>query len=238
MSFSLAHVSWPDLPERPLVLVPLGSTEQHGPHLPFSTDSLVATAVADGISAVLTAQGRAVVVAPTVPYGASGEHQAFPGTSSIGEDALVHLLVELVRSLTTWAGGIVLVNGHGGNITSLARAVPQLIAEDHLVSWVPCTLVDGDAHAGRTETSLMLLLRPELAQLTKSVPGNTTAIIELLPLLRTKGVRELSPTGILGDPTGAHPGEGAWFLEQMIASARLRLESGVVDERGCRVVAG
>src|SRR3712207_8629966 len=72
-----------------LLVVPLGATEQHGPHLPLGTDTVIASALAASLDAV---------VAPALPYGSSGEHAGFPGTLSIGREALVHVLVELVRS--------------------------------------------------------------------------------------------------------------------------------------------
>lgn len=232
----LARDSWPGIPERALVLVPLGSTEQHGPHLPFSTDSLVASAVAAGVASSMSADGRSVVVAPTVPYGASGEHQEFAGTSSIGHEALVLVIIELVRSLSNWAGEILFVNGHGGNISVLATAIPQMIGENHRVSWVPCTVRAGDAHAGRTETSLMLHLHPDLVDLAEAVPGNIEPVAALLPRLRSAGVRAVSSTGVLGDPTGASPDEGARFLAEMVDSARSRFDTGVVDDRGCLIL--
>ena len=74
---------WPDV-GRPIVLVPVGSTEQHGPHLPLDTDTTVAAVVAAELAARLTADGIDAVVAPAIAYGASGEHQGFAGTVSIG----------------------------------------------------------------------------------------------------------------------------------------------------------
>jgi mycofactocin system creatininase family protein len=228
----LAQETWPRIPTRPLVIVPIGSTEQHGPHLPFSTDSLVATAVASGVAARLSAAGRSVVVAPTVPYGASGEHQDFPGTSSIGHDVLAVLVVELIRSLSTWASDVLIVNGHGGNVAALASAVPRMIGEGHRVSWVPCTSVDGDAHAGRTETSLMMHLHPDLVNVSALVPGNAEPIGSLLPRLRSEGVRAVSPTGVLGDPSGASSQEGARVLTEMVSTVWSRFNDGLVDAHG------
>jgi creatinine amidohydrolase/Fe(II)-dependent formamide hydrolase-like protein len=110
MSRRLADAVWPDIPARPLVLVPVGSIEQHGPHLPLDTDAVIAEAVADRAAELI---GGDVQVAPVIAYGSSGEHQMFPGTCSIGADALRSMLVELVRSLRTWAGRVVFVNAHG-----------------------------------------------------------------------------------------------------------------------------
>jgi mycofactocin system creatininase family protein len=228
----LADKTWPTVSGAPLVLVPLGSTEQHGPHLPFSTDSVIATAVALGVAASIRAT-RAVVVAPTVSYGASGEHQSFPGTVSIGHEALQLAIIELVRSLSTWASGILFVNGHGGNVTSLQAAIPQMITEAHRVAWVPCTVRHGDAHAGRVETSLMLHLAPGSVELSQARPGNVAPVSELLAVMKVGGTRAVSPSGVLGDPTGANATEGAALLDEMIETALRRLTTYTVDERGC-----
>jgi mycofactocin precursor peptide peptidase len=209
----LADVTWSDLPEHPLVLVPVGSTEQHGPHLPLGTDTLVATAVAREL-----ADRHSGLVAPAIQIGASGEHQGFPGVVSIGTPALRMVLVEVVRSLSLWAGRVVLVNGHGGNVEAVAGATDQLLDEGHRVTWVPCT-VAGDAHAGHTETCLLLHLAPWLVRQHRAEPGNTRPLAELLPELVTKGVRQLSPNGVLGDPTGANATEGARLFEQMVEHA-------------------
>jgi len=210
----LGEAPWTELPERPLVLVPVGSTEQHGPHLPLNTDTLIATAVARTL-----ADDLGGYVAPAVSIGASGEHQDFPGVLSIGTEALRLVLVELVRSLSLWAGRVVLVNGHGGNLDAVTGAVGQLLDEGHRITWVPCT-VEGDAHAGHTETSLLLHLAPWLVRPHRAQPGNTRPIAELLPELVTSGVRRVSPNGVLGDPTGATAAEGAALFEQMVETAR------------------
>jgi mycofactocin system creatininase family protein len=209
----LAEAVWPDLTTRPTVLVPVGSTEQHGPHLPLETDTIIATAVARAL-----ADTSGGYVAPAISFGASGEHQDFPGVVSIGTEALTVMLVELVRSMSLWAGRVVLVNGHGGNLGALTTAVEQLRNEGHTVSWVPCA-VAGDAHAGHTETSLLLHLAPWLVRQHFLEPGNTRPIAELLPELRERGVRELSPSGVLGDPTGASAAEGAELFEHMVGTA-------------------
>jgi mycofactocin system creatininase family protein len=209
----LAEVAWTEVAERPLVLVPVGSTEQHGPHLPLETDTLVATSVAQRL-----AETHGGYVAPALNFGASGEHQDFPGVVSIGTDALTVMLVELVRSLSLWAGRVVLVNGHGGNVQALTTAVAQLCSEGHNVDWVPCA-VAGDAHAGHTETSLMMHLAPWLVRHHRTEPGNIRPIAELLPDLTAHGVREISANGVLGDPTGATAAQGAELFEQMVEAA-------------------
>lgn len=210
----LAELTWTALPDRPLVLVPVGSTEQHGPHLPLQTDTLIATAVAHRLATDLGG-----FVGPAVSIGASGEHQGFPGVLSIGTAALRLVLVELVRSLSLWSGRVVLVNGHGGNREAVTLAVEQLRTEDHDVAWVACS-TRGDAHAGRTETSLLLHLAPWLVRPQHAQVGNTRPLGELMTDLVAGGVRAVSPNGVLGDPTGATAGEGAALFDEMVETAR------------------
>jgi mycofactocin system creatininase family protein len=217
---SLAGSVWPELPEAPVLVVPLGSVEQHGHHLPLGTDTSVACAAAEATAASLDG----ALLAPPLAYGASGEHEGFPGTVSIGTEALTGLLVEYGRSACRWAGRVLVVNGHGGNLDALRSAVPLLRAEGRDVAWFPCGVPGGDAHAGRTETSLMLHVEPDRVLGEQAVPGVTTPIGALLPRLRAEGVRGVSPTGVLGDPTGASAEEGAALLaglvERLVAAAR------------------
>jgi creatinine amidohydrolase len=187
-----------------LVLVPVGAVEQHGPHLPLDTDVVIATAVAHGVAAEL----GGTWVAPPIAYGSSGEHQSFPGTSSIGTEALTHLLVELTRSMRTWAHRVVFVNGHGGNVDALD-------ASDE-IEWVACATERHDLHAGYTETSLMLRLRPESVRLELAEAGNPQRLRDILPAMREGGVAAVSPNGVLGDPTGASAAEGDRVLNAMV----------------------
>jgi mycofactocin system creatininase family protein len=211
----LAEATSPTTQGADLVLIPVGSIEQHGPHLPLETDTVIARAVADRMAPAL----GGAWVAPPISYGASGEHQEFPGTCSIGTDALRVVLVELVRSVRCWAERVVLVNGHGGNLTALREAVEQLRVEGHDVTWVPCATEDVDLHAGRTETSLMLHLAPWSVRLDRAEVGNVQPLQELLPAMLTGGVAAVSVNGVLGDPTGASATEGAQLLDGIVARA-------------------
>ncbi|APE34442.1 mycofactocin system creatininase family protein [Nocardia mangyaensis] len=207
----VAHLTWPEAgawaAEGVILLIPLGATEQHGPHLPLSTDSDIAAA----LCARAAAERTDVLIAPPVPYGASGEHAGFAGTLSIGRAALELLVVELCRSATDTFTRIALVNGHGGNIEPLRRAVELLRAESRDVRLFSPGY-GGDPHAGRSETSLQLALAPQRVRAELAEPGDRRPLPELLPLLRAGGVRAVSPNGILGDPTGACAEEGAALL--------------------------
>ncbi|MCW2605635.1 MAG: putative creatininase [Frankiales bacterium] len=156
------------------------------------------------------AQRRADVdVAPAVAYGASGEHAGFPGTLSIGTAALELLLVELCRSATATWDRVLLLSGHGGNADAVRAAVALLRSESRDVrAWSPS--FGGDAHAGRTETSLQLAL--DASRVGTPVPGATAPVRELLPALRAGGVAAVSPNGVLGDPAGASGDEGRQLL--------------------------
>lgn len=201
------------------MLVPVGSIEQHGPHLPLDTDTVIAEAVAQRLAERVADPLGDVWVAPPVAYAASGEHQGFPGTCSIGTEVLTLVLVELVRSIRCWAARVVLVNAHGGNLSAVRAAVEQLVDEGHDVAWVPCALKDVDLHAGRTETSLMLHLAPWSVRLDAAQAGNTGSLNEILPVMLAGGVAAVSPNGVLGDPAGASAAEGAALLDDLVTRA-------------------
>ena len=206
----LGEACWPEI-AAPTVLVPLGSLEQHGPHLPLDTDTRIATAVATRVGTAGTPES-AVVAAP-VAYGASGEHEGFPGTISIGSAALTTLLVELVRSASRTFPRVVLVCGHGGNSDGVGAALARLHYERRDVAGWFGAVPAGDAHAGRTETSLLLAIAPHLVRPGPWPAGATEPIAELMPALRAGGVRRVSPNGVLGDPTGATAAEGERLLD-------------------------
>jgi len=237
---SLASRTWETV-GHPLLLVPLGSTEQHGPHLPLDTDTLVATTVAERATRELRHHGVDAVVAPAIAYGSSGEHQGFAGTISIGREALTLLLLEFGRSACEWAGRLVFVNGHGGNVEALADAVRQLRDEGRDAAWLACSpdprdaassALPRDAHAGRAETSLIAHLRPQDLRADRIAPGATAKLSELLQRLRAEGVLAVSPNGVLGNPTGASPGEGQHLLDAICTAAIRRVRGGRVAENG------
>jgi len=217
----LGERTWPELdgPAPRTVLVPVGSLEQHGPHLPLDTDTRIAAAVARRAAA----DNPAVLLAPPLAYGASGEHEGFPGTLSIGHDALGAVLVELGRSAATWASRLVFVNGHGGNLPTVPSAVAVLRHEGRQVAWFGCAVPGGDAHAGRTETSILLELDPAVVRTAAARAGNTAPLRELMPALRRGGVTAVSSNGVLGDPAGASADEGRALLDRMADSLRAAL---------------
>jgi mycofactocin system creatininase family protein len=213
----LADLPWPDIGGRvtagSVLAVPLGATEQHGPHLPLSTDTDIAVALCERLAAARAG----VLVAPAVAYGSSGEHQDFPGTLSIGQEAVELLLLELGRSASRTFGHLVFVCAHGGNAEPAARATARLRAESRdVLRFRPAW--DGDPHAGHSETSLMLHLAPARVRMASAVRGDTRPLAETWPLLRSGGVRAVSESGVLGDPAGATTGAGRALLDGLAAA--------------------
>jgi mycofactocin precursor peptide peptidase len=217
----LGSAAYPELlaRDRLHLLIPLGATEQHGPHLPLETDTLIARAVGEAVAAARSD----VLLAPALPYGSSGEHADFPGTLSIGQAALETVVVELVRS----AGGfrdVTLLAWHGGNTEPLARAMATLRSEQRAVNlWQP-HVEGGDAHAGWVETSLMLALAQHLVGSERPV-GVTEPLDALLPRLRRDGVKAVSANGVLGDARGASARTGQRLLEGLAADVSALLDA-------------
>jgi len=243
---TLATLRWPDVEAAPrrLLVVPMGSLEQHGPHLPLDTDTRIAVAVA-----VRACAGRVGVgVAPPIAIGASGEHADFPGTLSIGTAALTLVLVELGRHASLHWPAMLLVNGHGGNVPAINDALELLRAEGRSCqAWhagvrsAPPADPDADvapfaldAHAGRVETSIMLALAPDDVRLDLAVRGDTRPLAAIMSELRAHGTRHVSPNGVLGDPAGASAAEGERLLAQLTADLDETLTALLTTPEGGR----
>ncbi len=221
----LADLTWPEavaLAPGAVLVVAVGSTEQHGPHLPLDTDLRIAAALTEQLAAE---RPTTVLVGPSLAVTSSGEHASFTGTLSIGGPAVEQVLVELARSADAFAG-VLFVHGHGGNAEPARRAAATLRAEGRRVrSWWPAG-PGLDAHAGCTETSLLLHLDPGAVRQALVAPGDLRPLGELLPLLREGGVAAVTATGVLGDPTLASADQGAelvrrWVTELALAADEL-----------------
>jgi len=217
------------------VVLPIGAVEQHGPHLPLGTDGCFADSVLDLVLKQLPAE-LPIWRLPLQSYGFSPEHTGFPGTVSLSAELLLGLL-EAVGEAVAAAGfeRLVLFNGHGGQIALLqvaARQIrrrwPQLAVLPWFIWSGPPQLLDSipepersqGLHGSRGETSLMMALRPELvgplpAAAMAEEPPSGLSLEGAVPCAWIS--RELSANGVVGDPSGAHPGEGAELLEGLVA---------------------
>ncbi len=162
-----------------LLVLPVGATEQHGPHLPVGVDTYAVTHIARAAAAEIAGQ-LPVLVAPTLPFGSSHHHLPFGGTLSLGTETYYRLLTDLAESLIV--GGfrrIFILNGHGGNseliqlvardlalkhAAHLAAAPYWTIAWDALVAAQAYASAGLPGHAGTFETALMLALHPQLVR--------------------------------------------------------------------------
>ena len=217
----------------PALVIPVGSTEQHGPHLPLDTDTRIATAIARAVAERLAERNESNwMLAPAIGYGASGEHEGFPGTVSIGTSALRLLLVEYGRSASRWASRLVFVNGHGGNVEALAAAAALLRYEGRDVGWCPCSAENADAHAGHTETSVLLHISPGDVWADERRPGNRAPVAELMPQMRRGGVAAVSELGVLGDPTTATAVQGSRIFAEIVDGCLRRITRWAPDRDG------
>ncbi|MFB6229434.1 MAG: creatininase family protein [Halobacteriales archaeon] len=171
----LAETTWPDAADvdTDLAVLPVGSTEQHGPHAPLSTDTLSAAAVAE---AGADAYDDEVVVAPALPYGISKEHRHFSGTLWLSPDTFRDAVRDVIESLTHHGWDrVVIVNGHGGNTDALREVAASVSREGtaYAAAFTWFDAVDpedvGDApdpdemgHAGSVETSVVMHHAPHL----------------------------------------------------------------------------
>lgn len=216
------------------VIVPLGATEQHGPHLPLDVDSTIARAVADAVSERLCDAGYDCVVAPVLPFGDSAHHESYPGSVSLRRSVVVDVLGDvcesLLRSPFAW---VALITGHAGNCWAMRevacrystgnvisvddwpsiRNVIHAVGRDDLgleASYV-------GTHAGHFETSIILHLRPDSVDMTRASAGAIGDPAILGTRLRDEGMRSVSPNGVIGDPTAATAAAGRKYLEALIA---------------------
>jgi creatinine amidohydrolase len=206
-----------------LCLMPVGATEQHGRHLPLSTDSDIASAICRAAS-----ERTGVPVLPTLAISSSHAHTTkWPGTLSYPPRMVIEMVVELSRWVA--AAGLrklLILNAHGGNVAPLAVAVDEIRRAGQLqvgcISWFELspeirerTFADGqDIHANAAETSLMLHLRPDLVDTAEihDDPDRTTDLVFSYPVDRT------SVNGLTGAPSRASAADGAQLFE-LIAGA-------------------
>jgi len=191
-----------------ILLLPLGSWEQHGPHLPFDTDTIIINSVVTHALRDTQVDADGFAIAPTIAISASDEHVGFPGTLSTGTEPLVQSVVAICRS-ASWSLGICIINGHGGNADALTRISSALTYEEIRHSIWSLPSYDGsDMHAGHTETSVMLYVDPDKVQTDRIERGTVGDASALVAQMRTSGVAGVSANGVLGDPTTANSEHG------------------------------
>lgn len=206
-------------------IVPVGSLEQHGPHLPLATDSLIGEELAARIARRL---GDALV-APVIRPGCSGHHMAFPGSITVSASTLIEVLRSYCESLAEHGfETVALLPSHGGNFAPVNTAAPEIADETELGV---VALADMErymdlmnegmeraelppepvVHAGGTETSAILAIRPELVRESAFEPGRDGPVDTTL--LLSRGFKSITDNGVLGDPSQSSEAAGEAILE-------------------------
>ncbi len=205
-----------------VAVLPVGSFEQHGPHLPLITDTVIACAIASALARTYDLR----LLAP-LTFSCSHEHAAFPGTVSISPSTLAATLTDVLADLgRTGIDHVVLVNGHGGNYV-LSNVVQQanVMRRRALLfpgssDWKAARVAAGcvntthdDMHAGEVETSILLHVAPDLVGegwAENDWQASTRPYLNLL------GVQGYSPTGVIGSPSKASPEKGRLLLDALV----------------------
>lgn len=231
----------------PTVIVPIGSTEQHGPHLPLGVDAMQAETLGDGI-----AKRANVLVAPAIPYGDAGHHLGFPGTVSLSTETTTSVLVDVYESLIGHGfENIITVNGHRvANLTAIDTASKRVVDEHPEVFFatidplrfgveIHTDLRDGDSedgmHGGEFETSFMQFHYPDLVRESKFEKETSETFSQFQSNnLVGNDDRILSPStghdpeaghlGHVGDPTKASAEKGEQLYERLVTDAVTFLE--------------
>lgn len=235
----LADATWTDVAdaETNLALVPVGSTEQHGPHAPLATDTLNAVAVAE---AGATAFEGEVVVAPAIPVGVSAEHRQFPGTLWVSPETFRAYVRETVASLASHGfDRVVIVNGHGGNVAALDEVCATIVRHDDAFA-VPFTWFEAIGehrrdmgHAGPIETALLRHVHPDLVaedRIEEARAGASDRWGEWVSRVNLAyDSAEFTANGVVGDPAAGDATRGEELLD--LAATALADLLGAVAKR-------
>lgn len=226
----LEEMSWPEieagLKQTRTVILPVGATEEHGPHLPTITDTIQAMEVARAV-----ADKKNVFLAPPLHYGVCRSTRGFPGTITVSHDALRAFVKDLLISFTdSGFANVMILTGHAGgqHMAALEEACQMAVEErDFRVSLVSLfDLIDAsavqtphDGHAGEMETSLMMVIRKDL------VKGKPAEHFPVRPrFLIMKNVRHLMGNGVMGNPEPASAEKGKAFFDMAVIGVMGALE--------------
>jgi creatinine amidohydrolase len=233
----LAAMTWKDAEDAfagaALAILPVGSVEQHGPHLSLETDSAIAGALAERLAAEL---GHEAVLCPRLDYGLSEHHLAFAGTLTLRPETYLRLVLEIVESLAHHGlRRVLVVNGHGGNIDTL-RLVSRVARRDLgcLVASIMWARIGSDeiaarvsspgyGHACESETSVALAVAPGVVHPERvGTPGQRTSVDPLTDppaglVDQTVLLEEWSVDGALGDPRLANAEDGRAIADVVAA---------------------
>jgi creatinine amidohydrolase len=210
------------------VIITIGSTEQHGLHLPLGTDAIMGEALGQRVARAL----GDTLLAPGMRIGCSEHHMDFAGSLTLSRETFIGVVGDICRSLARHGfRHIVLLPTHGGNFAPLAKAVEairpelsgvNLIAFTDLMAFMDeifqtgkarkVTPEQAGAHAGEFETSIMLYLRPDLVAIDKAQPGYVGDQLRIAPLVFEKGFRAVTANGVLGDPRNASAANGEAYM--------------------------
>jgi creatinine amidohydrolase len=222
------------------ILIPLGALEQHGPHLPLGTDTLIAEAIAVKVAQRVDN----LLVAPCLSVGCSDHHLSFPGTASIPEEVVAGYIRSTVLSLLGHGfRNAYVVSGHAGNIDAMKAAMRSLPSQAGtrvaafvdwpaqraaLQKWAETSFgLSGDevgSHAGHFETSILLDLTPDLVDMSVAPRGFIGSAEEAAQHMTTGGMAAVSDIGVLGDARSATAAAGAGYLEVLVASIAAFIE--------------
>lgn len=219
----LTEATWTDVDgvETDLALLPVGSTEQHGPHAPLGTDTYAAEAVAE---AGVAAYDGEVILAPSIPVGVAAEHRSFAGTLWVAPETFRSYVRDIIGSLAHHGfDRVVVVNGHGGNAAPL-REVCARVTRDGDAFAVPFTWFEAleDApemgHGGPVETSLIRFVRPDLVREDRTEEAQAGASDRWGEWIAGVNVAydadEFTESGVVGDPGAGDADLGEGLLEE------------------------
>lgn len=217
----LSDVAWTDADnvETDIALLPVGSTEQHGPHAPLGTDALIASGIA---SAGADRYADDVVVGPTIPIGVAEEHRQFTGSLWVTEETFRRYVRETIESLTHHGfNRVVIVNGHGGNIDALRESCAAISRHDGVYA-VPYTwfnAVSGEmGHGGPLETALVRHLYPDLVREDRIDDARDGAVDRWGEWQSGTNLAydsaEFTDNGVVGDPSRGDDARGAELLAE------------------------